>query len=423
MKKSLAMVLSLAAALCLLPHLSAQVTYGTLYSFPMGTSDSLDLTGLISSGGVLYGTTALGGDYGSGSVYSLQPPGAPGGAWTETTLYSFNSASGDGIEPASPPTPGPNGSLYGTTWAGANCTFPPGNPGCGGVYQLTPPASPGGAWTEKILYAFTGTNGDGSNPMSQLVLAPNGVIYGVTEYGGNAGNGTVYALLPPSAPSGAWTAKTIYSFGAPPDAANPNTLTLAQGVLYGTSLNLLGPEAGSVFQLTPPGAPGGTWTETILHTFTGHRDGCYPMTPPLVAPDGTIYGATYGGIVVYGYPGVPGDGTIFRLTQTAAGTWTKTVLYDLTTSNSWGPDSPLAIRQGAIYGTAASQYAELGGAFFQLQPPAAAGDGWTFNTLYTWDGNNIPGGPFVLTQHTLYGVTGAVEWVYAVPSEVYRLQF
>jgi hypothetical protein len=31
--------------------------------------------------------------------------------------------------------------------------------------------------------------------------------------------------------------------------------------------------AGTVFELTPPASPAGTWNETVLHTFTGGSDG------------------------------------------------------------------------------------------------------------------------------------------------------
>jgi len=38
------------------------------------------------SGGVLYGTTNLGGPDGGGTVFQLTPPSVAGGAWTETIL-------------------------------------------------------------------------------------------------------------------------------------------------------------------------------------------------------------------------------------------------------------------------------------------------------------------------------------------------
>src|SRR5580693_221708 len=65
-----------------------------------------------------------------------------------TTLYSFTGQDGDGASPYAGVVLGPDGSLYGTTGYGG--TF-----GAGVVYQLSPPTS-GGAWTESVLYSFTG---------------------------------------------------------------------------------------------------------------------------------------------------------------------------------------------------------------------------------------------------------------------------
>lgn len=81
--------------------------------------------------GTFYGASANGGLYGYGTVFELQPPSSPGGAWTETVLYSFASQNGDGQEPATSPVMGPNGTIVGTT-AAINSY--------GAVYQVQPPA-------------------------------------------------------------------------------------------------------------------------------------------------------------------------------------------------------------------------------------------------------------------------------------------
>jgi len=65
---------------------------------------------------VLYGTTSVGGAIGSGTVYELIPPSAPGESWTEVVLYSFTGGA-DGLDPLSV-TLGPDGNLYGTTALG-----------------------------------------------------------------------------------------------------------------------------------------------------------------------------------------------------------------------------------------------------------------------------------------------------------------
>ena len=97
------------------------------------------------------------------------------------------------------------GVLYGTTWLDGS--------GSGTVFQLTPPASPGGAWTETTLYSFTGGS-DGGNPVASLVIGDGGVLYGTSSGGGASNAGTVFALKPPTSAGGSWTETVLYSFTA-----------------------------------------------------------------------------------------------------------------------------------------------------------------------------------------------------------------
>jgi uncharacterized repeat protein (TIGR03803 family) len=124
--------------------------------------------------------------HGYGTVFSLTPPSSAGGAWTETTLYNFAGGT-DGNAPFTGVVIGPGGVLYGTTSHAAQV-------GKGNVYSLTPPASPGGSWTEVSLHNFT-NGSDGGNP-SGLVIHSTGLLYGATLYGGSAGYGTIYSLQP-----------------------------------------------------------------------------------------------------------------------------------------------------------------------------------------------------------------------------------
>jgi hypothetical protein len=85
-------------------------------------------------------------------------------------------------------TIGSGGVLYGTTYDGFF--------GNGNIFSLTPPTSPGGSWTEVILYNFTGLS-DGYAPSGVVVgSGPSGhpVLYGTTYGGGTSGKGTVFSL-------------------------------------------------------------------------------------------------------------------------------------------------------------------------------------------------------------------------------------
>src|SRR5580658_5585226 len=85
---------------------------------------------------------------------------------------------------------------------------------------LTPPASPGGPWSEDVLYAFGNSPGDGIGP-STLLIGNDGVLYGTTLDGGAYGYGTVFSLTPPASNAGSWTETVLWSFGNTPYGGQP----------------------------------------------------------------------------------------------------------------------------------------------------------------------------------------------------------
>jgi len=61
-----------------------------------------------------------------------------------------------------------------------------------------------GEWKEKVLYSFQGGR-DGSVPAGGVVFDKQGNLYGATSDGGAANDGTVFELIAPAKPGGAWT--------------------------------------------------------------------------------------------------------------------------------------------------------------------------------------------------------------------------
>jgi uncharacterized repeat protein (TIGR03803 family) len=223
---------------------SAKPTLTTLYSFKGPTSvppDGWIPDGVaIGNGGKLYGTTQYGGAYGAcvphcgepgfGTVFEVTPPSIPGGAWSETVLLNFTGGK-DGFLPTGGVVVGKDGVLYGTT------LYNEYRESCGTVFALTPPSLPGGAWTQNVLHRFARAGGDGCGPYTGVVVGDNGVVYGATVSGGSSDDGTVFALSPPASPGGSWNMRTLHNFtGAPGDGYGPNGLFIGpDGVLYGTT--------------------------------------------------------------------------------------------------------------------------------------------------------------------------------------------
>ena len=123
----------------------------------------------------------------------LTPPSQPGGAWSEATIHSFDSA--HGFYPSAGLVADSRGYLYGTTTQGGSA-FQYSDPG-GIVFKLTPPQKPGGAWSETVLHDFSL---DGNfNPTGPLTLDGSGTIYGTTSGDGTVGGfpgGTVFQITP-----------------------------------------------------------------------------------------------------------------------------------------------------------------------------------------------------------------------------------
>jgi hypothetical protein len=169
-------------------------------------------------------------------------------------LYSFPFPSG----PQNSLVAGPNGVLYGTSIYGAS------TPTYGDVFQLTPPKVPGGAWTATVVHSFA-QKGLVGNPIG-LTVAADGTIYGAA-YGWNPplgdGYSAIFQLTPPATPGGPWTYTNLTTPTIAPHFNTP--VALANGNLYGGIITGTG---GLIYELQPPSAAGGAWTMIILHTFT-----------------------------------------------------------------------------------------------------------------------------------------------------------
>src|SRR3977135_2013592 len=126
----------------------------------------------------------------------------------------------------------------------------------------------------QVIYGFAGS-ADGEYIDSELVTDTAGNIYGTSVSGGTFDGGTVFQLAPSAS---GWTHTVLYNFTGGADGGEPyKGVTLdAAGNLVGTAVTGGGGVCeggcGVVFKLTHSG---GTWTQSVIHTFTG-ADGSGP---------------------------------------------------------------------------------------------------------------------------------------------------
>ncbi len=164
--------------------------YRTLYKFPPGNGRPAG-TPLSAPNGTLYGTTGMGGEYGMGSLFELNPPKPGQKAWRKDDIYSFDGSNGlsalyQGVVMDAA------GALYGTASRGGtsqNCQA-----GCGTAYKLT---QTNGVWGDAMLFSFQGGS-DGWELLSGVTLDDKGNLYGTTYDGGDptCQCGVIYEITP-----------------------------------------------------------------------------------------------------------------------------------------------------------------------------------------------------------------------------------
>jgi len=281
-------------------------TQTVLYRFKNSQDGNWPIGGLVVAGGALYGTTNLGGGGGLGTAFRLTASSDPAATWIKTTLAAFSG--GAGASPNAALTLH-NGKFYGTTSTGVNFA--------GSVFELAPPAPGKPQWTLKILHKFIDTTGT-FPAFVKIVFDGNGRLYGTASKGGAdctggpPGCGVVFQMTPPSPPGRAWAYHVIHRFrpGSDGFAGEGGGVPVggiafdAAGTAYGVTSEGGENKSGVIYKLTPPAGDAGSWAKTVLYNNISQSN--RPQAPVIVAGP-FLYGTLAAELF--------GNGEVFRLEQ------------------------------------------------------------------------------------------------------------
>ena len=289
-------------------------------------------------------------------------------------IHAFNGGL-EGGSPQGPLVADKLGNLYGSNSSGGS--------GYGTIFELSPPSTPGGGWTETTLYTFSGST-DGAYPNGGLAIDSEGVLYGTTLQGGACLSGycgVVFQLSPPF-PGTTLVFSVLYTFPVNQGSPTGNLALDAQGNLYGAA-QAGGTQpfgAGYIFQLTRPSAPFQPWTESNILNFSGYPiDGALPNNV-IVDAQGIVFGTTNQGGAgrCFDAGTFIGCGTAYSLVKQSSGKWVETIIHNFSASEENSPAFGLTFGLGhALYGTA-------GYTVYRLQPPPDPTASWTKSVIHTF---------------------------------------
>jgi uncharacterized repeat protein (TIGR03803 family) len=307
--------------------------------------------------------------------------GVMAGGSADTLVWRFGRAD---REPSSGLAVDGAGNLYGESSSGS-----------GVVYELSPPAKSGAAWTQTLLHRFFG-GFYGCSPGGGLILDGVGNLYGIAGCGVAGGGGIVFRLERPKSPRAGWVETVLYAFkptrGGSGDGAYPHGRLVFDklGNLYGTTVFGGSHGYGAIYKLAPPVKQGDPWNETVIYNFKGVRHGIqygilgyYPDHGMIIDAAGALYGTTTSGGSLKGACG--GDcGTIFKLTPPTQGAgWKYSVIHFFGLNDGYDPECELIVDgSGNLFGT--TEYgggSTGGGTVFELSPPSK-GHAWQETVLY-----------------------------------------
>ena len=269
---------------------------------------------ILSAQTELWGVTRYGGVNDLGVLFKYEPLSS-----VYTKVFDFDGAA-SGSEPIAGVTEYYDGVLYGLTWAG-------GTNGLGVIFSYNP-------YTDAFvkLLDFDGAN-NGKNPYGGLLLADNGIFYGMSYYGGVNDFGILFSFNPQT---NVFT--KLLDFDGANSGSRPSgsLMQASNGKLYGMTQYGGANNNGVIFEYDIISN-----TFSKLFDFNGTSTGGLPPCSLMQASNGLLYGvATYGATTNYG--------TLFQFDYTSN---TFEVKVDFGLVSGSGPKgTPIEPTPGKIYG-------------------------------------------------------------------------
>jgi uncharacterized repeat protein (TIGR03803 family) len=249
-----------------------------------------------ASNGLLYGMTSQGGTFGYGTLFSYN-------ITTSTFNVLINFDGTHGATPYGSLIQASDSLLYGMTYKGGSS-----NTGVIFSYNIV-------NGKDSLLLSFTGANGSG--PAGSLIQAYDGLLYGMTIFGGTHGLGTLFSF---NTKNGFDT--VIINFSGTDGEYPAGSLIQARDSLFYGLAYLGGTSAdGTLFRFNSSSKE-----DTVLMNFNG-ANGNEPNGSLIQATDGLLYGMTSKG-------GTNSTGTIFSYNINAKN---SSLLLSFTGTNGLSP--------------------------------------------------------------------------------------
>ncbi|MBL9187980.1 MAG: hypothetical protein JNK23_10910 [Opitutaceae bacterium] len=244
---------------------------------------------------------------------------------------------------------------------------------------------------------------------ANLVQAPDGLLYGVTRQGGGSTNGYLFRLRPDGSDYQVVHLFTVAELGSTAGRPGNSLVFGADGVIYGTTEAGGSANNGTLYKINPDGSGFAILRSftagTTAATFAG--DGGAPRGGLVYGADGILYGLTTRGTATPGATLNDSNGVLYRVAPDGSG-YRVLFSFDQRLAATGGilPIALIQGRDGVLYGTVRAVGPTSVGGIFSIRTD---GTGFTLLSAFSraTPANGLsPGTPVVhATDGFLYGTT------------------